>query len=174
MECLLAMAIMALVFAAAAPLLQKAGACYSEADPRLSIIHEGRIGLATFTRAFRQARMLAQPASTSRTDSSMYFSTDAGAQAFYGLVTSKTPYTVQYGLAGAVGDLAFNCQSLWLTCYSADGTVLGLPGADPTAVRMVDASITVTDPNGRAAPVTFATHPYPAQPADRRHQRNYV
>ncbi|HUX02564.1 MAG: lamin tail domain-containing protein [Phycisphaerae bacterium] len=157
MECLLAMAIMALVFAAAAPLLQKAGACYSEADPRLSIIHEGRIGLATFTRAFRQARMLAQPASTSRTDSSMYFSTDAGAQAFYGLVTSKTPYTVQYGLAGAVGDLAFNCQSLWLTCYSADGTVLGLPGADPTAVRMVDASITVTDPNGRAAPVTFAT-----------------
>jgi hypothetical protein len=148
---------MALVFAAAAPRLQKAGACYSEADPRLALINEGRIGLATFTRTFREARRLAQPASTGRSASSMYFRTDAGAEAFYGLAKLSTPYTVKYGLTGAVGDLAFNCQSLRLECYAADGTVLTLPGADPTAVRMVDASITVADPKGRASPMTFAT-----------------
>ena len=157
LECLLAVAIMALVFAAAAPLLEKAGACYSEADPRLSIIHEGRIGLETFAREFRQGRSLTGPAWTGRTDSRTYFVSDANESVFYGLVTTESPYVVKYGRPGLVRNLAFNCTSLWLDCYAADGTVLSLPGADPTAVRMVDAAITVADPTGRAEPVTFTT-----------------
>jgi len=55
MECLLAIAIMALVFAAAAPLLLKASECYSAADPRMAMINEGRIGLAALARDFREA-----------------------------------------------------------------------------------------------------------------------
>jgi len=157
MECLLAIAIMALVFAAAAPLLQKAAACYSAADPRLGLVDEARIGLAAFTRDFREARSIVEVTLSDRTDSQARFASDAGDTIFFGLATAESPYRIQYGRPGAVENIAFNCQSLRITCYGADGTVLPMPGSDRTAIRSVGATVTVYDPAGRADPMTFAT-----------------
>ena len=157
MECLLAVAIMALVFAAAAPLLQKAGACYSAADPRLGLVNEARIALAAFTRDFREARSVVEVTQSDRADSQARFASDAGDTILFGLATAESPYRIQYGRPGAVQNIAFNCQSLWVTCYGADGTVLPMPGSDRTAIRSVGATVTVYDPAGRANPMTFAT-----------------
>ena len=157
LECLLAVAIMALVFAAAAPLLQKAGACYSAADPRLGLVNEARIGLAAFTRDFREARSIVEVTRSDRSDSQARFASDAGDTIFFGLAATESPYRIQYGRPGAVENIAFNCQSLWITCYGADGTVLPMPGGDRTAIRSVGAAATVYDPAGRSDPMTFAT-----------------
>jgi prepilin-type N-terminal cleavage/methylation domain-containing protein len=159
MECLLAVAIMAIVFAAAAPLLLKAGECYSASDPRLAMVNEGRIGLATLARDFREARCLPGASSyTGQAGSAIYYTCDNNQQAFFGLVTDEgTPYKLKYGRDGIKRMLAFNCESLWMTCYGAGETVAPMPGSDPSATRAVDARLTVLDPAGRVDPMTFAT-----------------
>lgn len=151
------MAIMALVFAAAAPLLLKASECYSASDPRLGLVNEARTGLAAFTRDFREARSVVEVTQSDRADSQARFASDTGDTIFFGLATAESPYRIQYGRPGAVQNIAFNCQSLWVTCYGADGTVLPMPGSDRTAIRSVGATVTVYDPAGRANPMTFAT-----------------
>ena len=157
LECLLAVAIMAFVFAAAAPLVQKAAACYSAADPRLGLVNEARTALAAFTRDFREARSVVEVTQSDRADSQVRFASDTGDTIFFGLATAESPYRIQYGRPGAVQNIAFNCQSLWITCYGADGTVLPMPGSDRTAIRSVGATATVYDPAGRSGPMTFAT-----------------
>jgi len=156
-EALLTVAIMGFVFAAAAPLLQKAGVAYSASDPRTQMVQEGRVALAHFARAFRQARGVTSPTSTGEEKSVLRFLAADGQATVFGLFEPAGASVVKYGPAAAPDLLASNCDSLLMTCYGADGSLLSVPPSNPTAVRSVQVAMSVSDAGGRVDPMTLTT-----------------
>jgi len=156
-EALLTVAIMGLVFAAAAPLLEKAGMAYSASDPRTQMVQEGRVALAHFARAFRQARAVTSPTSTGQEKSVLRFLAADGQATVFGLFEPAGALVVKYGPAAAPDLLASDCDSLLMTCYGAGGSSLSVPPSSPAAVRSVQVAMTVSDAGGRVDPMTLTT-----------------
>lgn len=156
-EALLTVAIMGFVFAAAAPLLEKAGVAYSASDPRTQMVQEGRVALAHFARAFRQARGVTSPTSTGQEKSVLRFLAADGQATVFGLFETAGASAVKYGPAAAPDLLASNCDRLLMTCYGAGGSSLSVPPSNPTAVRSVQVAMSVSDAGGRVAPMTLTT-----------------
>ena len=154
-ECLLAMAIMAVVFAAAVPLLHAGRVTSASAEPRILESQEARGALAHVTAALRQARAVTTAAQSSPTSASVAFiARDGAATTFRHDAVAKRLY---YGPTGSEALLAMNCSALVARCYAAGGQVQTLPLTNPAGVTAVEFDVTVIDPAGRGQPLTFTT-----------------
>jgi len=152
-ECLLALAIMATVFAAVVPMLHSEAAALDTARPRIVKAQEARYALSQMTSALRQARAVTA-ASSGAAGSVDFLACDGTAMTFY-----RHPGSQQllFGPTGSEAVLAKNCAALAITCYDASGGALALPLTDPTLVATVEVSLTVQEAQGRDGPTTMTT-----------------
>ena len=155
LECLLVVAIMAMVFAAAVPLLHSETMALDTARPMILKAQEARYALARVSAALRQARAVTQVTDGAGPNASMQF-----------LAADGTPTTfqrhaasdeVRYGPTGSEAVLAKNCTGLAITGFAADGQVL--PSAPMSLAKTAGVSIamTVVDPHGNSGPTTLTT-----------------
>lgn len=152
-ECLLALAIMATVFAAVVPMLHSEAAALDTARPRIVKAQEARYALSQVTSALRQARAVTA-ASSGETASVGFLARDGTAMTFCRHVGSQQ---LLFGPTGSEAVLAKNCMALAVACYNAAGGALALPLTDPTLVATVEVSLTVQEAQGRDGPTTMTT-----------------
>lgn len=155
LECLLAMAIMAVVFAAAVPLLHAGRVTSASAEPRILESQEARSALSYVTAALRQARVVTSATQSSPTSASIVFTGHDGTATTFRHDAAQN--RLYYGPTDAQALLAQNCSALVVRCYSGAGQVQTLPLADPARVKAVEFDVTVGDPAGRGQPLTFTT-----------------
>ena len=162
MECILVAAIMAIVFAAIAPLLHSATLSYNATDSRVGLAQEARFALAHAAASLRQARAVTAASDDGNGAAGLVFLADDGTT----MVLSRAAGSgdLLFGPAASPARLSRNCGGLAIRCYQADGSALASPLTDPGAVASVEVALTVTDPDGRTPPLVFTTRATLARP----------
>ena len=155
LECLLVVAIMAVLCAAAVPLLHAGRGTFEAVEPRVLMAQEARAALAHAASALRQARAVtAVTTGNGSGTASLQFIAGDGTTTAFGRDASNQIY---FGPPASTAVLAKNCTALSIQCYRADAQPLAAPLTDPTGVVTADISATVADPKGRGTPETFTT-----------------
>jgi len=155
LECLLVVAIMAMIFVATVPLLHSETAALDSARPMILKAQEARFVLAHVATALRQARAVTQVTPGGVSDGSVTFIARDGTLTT--LRRDGDTGEVRYGPEGAEAVLTTNCTSLGIVCFSADRQPL-TPG--PTSLAKtagVYLAMAVADPDGTKAPTTVET-----------------
>jgi len=155
LECLLAVAIMAMVFVATVPLLHSETAALDTARPMILKVQEARFVLAHVATALRQARAVTQVADGGGPAASMTFLARDGTLTTFQRDAASDE--VQYGPAGSEAILAKNCTGLAITCLAADKQVLPSAPTSLAKTAGVHVAITVVDPEGKKGPTTIQT-----------------
>ena len=155
MECILVAAIMAIIFAAIAPLLHSATLSYNATDSRVGLAQEARFALAHAAASLRQARAVTAASDDGNGAAGLVFLADDGTT----MVLSRAAGSgdLLFGPAASPARLSRNCGGLAVRCYQADGSALASPLAAPGDAASVEAAVTVTDPDGRTPPLVFTT-----------------
>ena len=155
MECLLVVAIMAIVFVATIPLLHTETAALDTARPMILKAQEARFVLAHVATALRQARAVTQVVGGEGPNASIQFVGGDGTLTTFG--RDGTSGEVRYGPAGSEALLTKNCTGLAITCFSADEQVLPPVPMSLAKTAGVHVAITVVDPEGKQGPTTIQT-----------------
>ncbi len=153
LECLLALAIMATVFAAVVPLLHSETMALNTARPMILKAQEARYALARVTAALRQARAVMEVTDGGGPDAAMNFVAGDGTLTTFQRDAASNE--VRYGPAGSEAVLAKNCTGIAITCYAADAQTLGSGSLAKTAG--VSIAVTVADAAGNSGPTTLTT-----------------
>jgi len=148
-------AIMAMVFAAAVPLLHSETMALDTARPMILKAQEARYALARVAAVLRQARAVTQVADGGGPAASMTFL--AGDDTLTTFQRDAASDEVRYGATGSEAVLAKNCTGLAITCFAADGQVLPPVPMSLAKTAGVSIAMTVVDPHGKSGPTTVAT-----------------
>ena len=154
-EALLVMALVAMLFAAAAPLLQQAAVSYGASDPRIEMLQRGRAALSLVTRALRTSRGVVDFVDGGGGDVILDFEAADGSM----LTLERIPpeSRVAYGPLGDAATLVENCSGLSVTCYGADGSSVGSAIDNASVIHSVRLELSLSDPGGRFDPLTLVS-----------------
>ena len=155
LECLLVVALMAMVFAAAVPLLHSETMALDTARPMILKAQEARYALARVAAALRQARAVTQVADGGGPAASMTFLAGDGTLTTFQRDAASNE--VRYGPAGSEAVLAKNCTGLAIACFAADGQALPSAPMSLAKTAGVSVAMTVVDPHGKSGPTTLTT-----------------
>jgi len=155
LECVLAVAIMAAIFAAAVPLLHAGRVTFDAAEPRVLVSQEARFALSMVSASLRQAWAVTAVSNDGAGNASVSFLSRDGQPT----VLSRDAATKQlfFGPVGATAVIAKNCTGLSVRGYTAGGQLLSPLLADPTGAAAVEIAMTVADAKGRIPPTTLTT-----------------
>ena len=155
LECLLVVAIMAVVFAATVPLLHSEKAALDTARPMILKAQEARFALAHVATALRQARAVVEIADGGGPAAAIKFIAGDGTPKTF--LRDAPSNEVRYGPSGSEAVLAQHCTALSIECLAADKQVLAAASASLAKTAGVYITMTVADPNGKKGPTTVTT-----------------
>jgi len=146
---------MAMVFAAAVPLLHSETMALDTARPMILKAQEARYALAHVAAALRQARAVTQVTDGGGPAASMTFLAGDGTPTTFQRDAASDE--VRYGPAGSEAVLAKNCTGLAITCFAADRQALPSAPMSLAKTAGVSVAMTVVDPHGKSGPTTLTT-----------------
>ena len=153
LECLLVVAIMAIVFAATVPLLHTETAALDAVRPMILNAQEARHALVYVASALRQARTVTEVTDGGGPNASIQFVAGDGTLTTFRRDAASGE--VRYGPVGSEAVLAKHCTGLAVTCFAADAQALDSANLAMTAG--VHVAMTVVDPEGKRGPTTAET-----------------
>jgi len=149
LECLLALALLAIVLATAVAIAHSGSAVFDATQSRTALTEEVAASLAHVATALRQARAISAVRDDGAGTASLDFLASDGTRMTFGRdAASKQLF---FGPVGATAVLGRNCTALALRGFTADGTAVALPAAEPTGVATIEMTVTVVDPRRAAA-----------------------
>ena len=146
---------MAMVFAAAVPLLHSETMALDTARPMILKAQEARYALARVSAVLRQARAVTQVTDGGGPAASMTFLAGDGTLTTFQRDAASDE--VRYGPAESEAVLAKNCTGLAITCFAADRQALPSAPMSLAKTAGVSVAMTVVDPHGKSGPMTLTT-----------------
>ena len=144
LECLLAMAILAIVLASAVAIAHSASVVFDATQSRTALTEEAAASLAHVATALRQARAVSAVQDNGAGTASLTFLASDGTRTTFGRDAASGQ--LYFGPVGSTAVLARNATALALRGFTADGTAVALPAAEPTGVATVEMTVTIMDP----------------------------
>jgi len=156
LEMVIAMAIMAIIFAAILPQFRVIQNSLDSQAGAAETLQNGRVLIDHLNRNLSKAVRITAVSSSSETNGYIEFIGNDANNVRYD-VNSISNY-VEFGLVGSLSDLAGPVSKLQFTCYNA--TDLSTPITDVNAIRSVKVETTLTNPAKLDQDMTFSTQAY--------------
>ena len=155
LECLLALALLVIVLATAVAIAHSGSAVFDATQSRTALAQEVAASLAYVATALRQAWAVSAVRDDGAGTASLDFLASDGTRMTFGRDAASGQ--LFFGPTGATAVLARNCTALALRGFTADGTAVALPAAEPTGVATVEMTVTVVDPRRAAESASLTT-----------------
>ncbi len=156
LETVIAMAIMAIIFAALLPQLRFINNSWDSKVGASETLQNGRVLIDHINRNLSKASRITAVSDSSETNGYIEFIDNDANNVRYD-VNSTTDY-VEFGLIGNPSDLAGPVSQLQFTCY--DAYYLDTPITDVNSIRFVKVQTTVTNSANLDQDMTFSTQAY--------------
>jgi len=154
-EILLAMAIMAVVFAAIVPQLRSLQNSWASKRANAASIQNGRVLIDHLTRYLQQAVRITAVSGAGVTDGYIEFEDSDGNTMRYDIAADNY---VEFGYVGNLASLAGPVSSLQFTCY--DAYDFNTPTTDVNAIRLVKVETNLVNTDSLASDKTFTGQAY--------------
>jgi len=154
-EMVIAMAIMALVFAAVLPQFRAIQNSWASKQAAAETLQNGRILIDHLNRNLSKAVRITAVSGSAETNGYIEFQDNVANNLRYDIAANNY---VEFGTVGSLSDLAGPVSQLQFTCY--DGNDFDTPITDTTAIRTVKVEATLVDTDGRVPDKTFSTWAY--------------
>ncbi|MHC4424862.1 MAG: PilW family protein [Planctomycetota bacterium] len=167
-EMVMALAMMAIVFAAIVPLFRQVRVGWGSKQAAAETLQNGRILIDHLNRNLSKAVRITAVSDSSETDGYIEFEDNDANNLRYD-VNGATNY-VEFGYIGDLSDLAGPVSKLQFTCYDACDldTALDISTADLNDVRFVKAETTLTNPAAASQDKTLIASAYLRTNGDNR------
>jgi len=153
---LIAMALMAIVFAAVLPQFRVVQNSWDSKQANAEILQNGRVLIDHINRNLSKAARITAVSGPSETNGYIEFEDNNVNNLRFDI--NGTSNYVEFGPVGTLSDLAGPVSQLLFTCY--DGNDLDTPITDVNEIRFIKVQTTLTNPSAMGQDKTFTTYTY--------------